>query len=333
MLDLQDNGLGDTEAQSLAEALKRNSTITSIILNNNDIGTAGAQSLAEALKINSTVIALYIEQNDIKELGGEALIGSLNANRIIFSDIAKINLLSLNNQKHILTILDDLLLKSADKAIYSDRKYAEIYAVLFPHYALTRYLTRAYQKYNELRPQIDKIYTQSKEGFERHRQDIIAMCAFNTNGLTDAANSVIFEQSLSKRQIADISIDNVEEYLKELQDMYNQAEKNNIRLTYLEKEISEQGIGATSLLIKYFRSTDESVRKIWVTVFASVDAKYMDMFDKLKYYVSDKVSDAESYVQEMKEQVSKRRDSIKNPISNKNVLHSDDYQAKTSIEK
>jgi hypothetical protein len=46
--------LGIDEVKALADALKVNSTITSIDLRNNNVGVKGAKALADALKVNST---------------------------------------------------------------------------------------------------------------------------------------------------------------------------------------------------------------------------------------------------------------------------------------
>jgi Ran GTPase-activating protein (RanGAP) involved in mRNA processing and transport len=54
-LDLSYNSIGDDGAKALAEALKTNSTLTTLDLQNNSIGPDGAKALAEALKTNSTV--------------------------------------------------------------------------------------------------------------------------------------------------------------------------------------------------------------------------------------------------------------------------------------
>jgi hypothetical protein len=48
--------LGIDGAKALADALKVNSTITSIDLRDNKVGVDGAKALADALKVNSTTI-------------------------------------------------------------------------------------------------------------------------------------------------------------------------------------------------------------------------------------------------------------------------------------
>ena len=49
------NPFGDSGVQALSEALKTNSTLTTLTLRDNWIGPNGAQALSEALKANSTL--------------------------------------------------------------------------------------------------------------------------------------------------------------------------------------------------------------------------------------------------------------------------------------
>ncbi|KAG0349324.1 hypothetical protein BG005_011034, partial [Podila minutissima] len=60
-LNLELNSIGDNGAQALAEALKTNLTLTILNLRHNSIGHNGAQALAEALKTNSTLTTLNLE--------------------------------------------------------------------------------------------------------------------------------------------------------------------------------------------------------------------------------------------------------------------------------
>ncbi len=48
-LDLNDNQIGDAGAVSIAQALVGNTTLTQLYLNNNQIGDAGAAAIAQAL--------------------------------------------------------------------------------------------------------------------------------------------------------------------------------------------------------------------------------------------------------------------------------------------
>ena len=47
--------IGDKGASAIAEALKFNTTVTSIDLGDNDIGDTGASAIAEALKVNKNI--------------------------------------------------------------------------------------------------------------------------------------------------------------------------------------------------------------------------------------------------------------------------------------
>ncbi|CAF4881845.1 unnamed protein product, partial [Rotaria socialis] len=51
-LSVDNNQIGDSGAQYLAEGLKVNKSLKELYLHNNQIGDNGAQNLAEALKIN-----------------------------------------------------------------------------------------------------------------------------------------------------------------------------------------------------------------------------------------------------------------------------------------
>ncbi|KAF9116593.1 hypothetical protein BGW39_002695, partial [Mortierella sp. 14UC] len=79
-LDLQDNKIGSREAQIIAEALKTNSTLITLHLGNNTIGDNGAQSLSVALKINSTLAILDLKGNSIRDVGAKALSEALKTN-------------------------------------------------------------------------------------------------------------------------------------------------------------------------------------------------------------------------------------------------------------
>ncbi|KAF9536939.1 hypothetical protein EC957_009343, partial [Mortierella hygrophila] len=79
-LDLQYNKIGSYEVEVMAEALKTNSTIITLYLGNNSIGDSGAQALAEALKTNSTLINLSLDHNSIGDNGAQALSEALKTN-------------------------------------------------------------------------------------------------------------------------------------------------------------------------------------------------------------------------------------------------------------
>ncbi|KAF9390109.1 hypothetical protein CPB97_009911 [Podila verticillata] len=79
-LDLQINKIGDKGAQELAETLKINSTLTTLDLQGNSIGGHGAQALSEALKINSTLTTLEFQDNKIGDNGAQELAETLKIN-------------------------------------------------------------------------------------------------------------------------------------------------------------------------------------------------------------------------------------------------------------
>ncbi|CAE7347373.1 NLRC3 [Symbiodinium sp. KB8] len=72
-IDLTEWFIGDKGAQAIGEALKTNSTLTSINLQGNDIGGEGAEALAEALKSNATVRGILLCGNDIPRECKQAL--------------------------------------------------------------------------------------------------------------------------------------------------------------------------------------------------------------------------------------------------------------------
>ncbi|KAF9140378.1 hypothetical protein BGX30_006609, partial [Mortierella sp. GBA39] len=76
-LDLGNNSIEYERVKALAEALKANSTLTTLYLRRNSIGDNGAKSLAEALKINSTLTTLDLERIPT---GAKALAEALKAN-------------------------------------------------------------------------------------------------------------------------------------------------------------------------------------------------------------------------------------------------------------
>ncbi|KAK3819060.1 MAG: hypothetical protein J3R72DRAFT_529307 [Linnemannia gamsii] len=79
-LNLRGNSIGHNGAKALAEALKTNSTLTTLDLWNNSIGSDGAKALAEALKTNSTLTTLNLNRNSIGGDGAKALAEALKTN-------------------------------------------------------------------------------------------------------------------------------------------------------------------------------------------------------------------------------------------------------------
>ncbi|KAF9176758.1 hypothetical protein BGZ50_009716 [Haplosporangium sp. Z 11] len=79
-LDLRNNSIGDNGAQALSEALKINSTLTTLDLSANSIGDNGAVALSEAFKTNSTLITLDLSANSIGDNGAQMLSEALKTN-------------------------------------------------------------------------------------------------------------------------------------------------------------------------------------------------------------------------------------------------------------
>ncbi|KAF8925408.1 hypothetical protein BGZ47_003281, partial [Haplosporangium gracile] len=74
---------GHNGAQVPAEALKTNSTLTTLNLRNNSIGDNGAVALAEALKINSALTTFNLKINPIRDNGAQALTKALKSNSTV----------------------------------------------------------------------------------------------------------------------------------------------------------------------------------------------------------------------------------------------------------
>ncbi|KAL0242791.1 hypothetical protein GEMRC1_005354 [Eukaryota sp. GEM-RC1] len=69
----------------LIEALKTNTTVTSVNLKSNSIGAEGATALAEALKVNTSVTTVYLCVNFIEAEGARALAEALKVNASVTS--------------------------------------------------------------------------------------------------------------------------------------------------------------------------------------------------------------------------------------------------------
>jgi Ran GTPase-activating protein (RanGAP) involved in mRNA processing and transport len=74
------NAIEDEAASLLAGALKVNTTVTSIFLNNNSIGAEGASALADALRVNVSVTRIDLDYNVIGAEGASALADALIVN-------------------------------------------------------------------------------------------------------------------------------------------------------------------------------------------------------------------------------------------------------------
>ncbi|KAF9430169.1 hypothetical protein BGZ94_008031 [Podila epigama] len=79
------NLIEDNKAQALANALKINSTLKTLILKGNKITSIGAQMLAEALNSKSTLSTLDLTANSIKHDGAKALAEALKTNKTLIT--------------------------------------------------------------------------------------------------------------------------------------------------------------------------------------------------------------------------------------------------------
>ncbi|KAL0242653.1 hypothetical protein GEMRC1_005216 [Eukaryota sp. GEM-RC1] len=80
-VDLCRNSVGNEDASALSDALKVNISVAAINLRNNTIGDQGASALAEALKVNPSVTSVDLSYNTIGDEGARAL-----------SDVLKVNI-------------------------------------------------------------------------------------------------------------------------------------------------------------------------------------------------------------------------------------------------
>lgn len=72
-LVLAKNKLGDAAAVMIAEALKRNESLTFLSLAGNNVGEAGGIALAEALSVNTSLKSLFMSSNALGPTATQAL--------------------------------------------------------------------------------------------------------------------------------------------------------------------------------------------------------------------------------------------------------------------
>ena len=73
----EDTAIDKPGISKLAEALRENGTLTTLVLDNNSIDDAGAQALAEALETNVALTRLRLRGNSIGDVGMQALVEAL----------------------------------------------------------------------------------------------------------------------------------------------------------------------------------------------------------------------------------------------------------------
>ncbi|KAL0243318.1 hypothetical protein GEMRC1_005879 [Eukaryota sp. GEM-RC1] len=100
-VNLGSNSIGDVGARALAEALIVNSCVTSVGLQSNSIGDEGARALAEALIVNSCVTSVGLQSNSIGDEGVRALADALKVNASVTSVDLSLNSREIVNLHHI----------------------------------------------------------------------------------------------------------------------------------------------------------------------------------------------------------------------------------------
>jgi Ran GTPase-activating protein (RanGAP) involved in mRNA processing and transport len=83
--------------RALANALKENTTVKAIYLDNNVIGAEGASTLADAIKVNTTVTRINISSNVIGAEGATALADALKVNMSVTTINLRSNGISKSN--------------------------------------------------------------------------------------------------------------------------------------------------------------------------------------------------------------------------------------------
>ena len=84
-LDLHANHIGDEGANLLAQALRVNTSLSDLNLSSNSIGYKVANSLAQALRVNTSLSSLYLRFNSIGNEGANSLAQALRVNTSLSS--------------------------------------------------------------------------------------------------------------------------------------------------------------------------------------------------------------------------------------------------------
>ncbi|CAF1669056.1 unnamed protein product [Adineta ricciae] len=77
------NGIRAQGAQHIANALRTNTTLTTLHLDENEIGAQGAQRIADALRTNTTLTNLNLSGNRIGAGGTQHIADALRTNTVI----------------------------------------------------------------------------------------------------------------------------------------------------------------------------------------------------------------------------------------------------------
>lgn len=82
-LDLCKQNIGIEGCALIADSLRENKTIKSLLLGTDGIGDAGAEKIAELIKHNQTLETIYLGCNDIRAKGAEALAAAIEENQSV----------------------------------------------------------------------------------------------------------------------------------------------------------------------------------------------------------------------------------------------------------
>eukprot|EP00729_Bicosta_minor_P014554 gene14554-biopygen10298 len=84
-LDMERMELGEDDGAAIGEALKVNTTLTSISLGINNLGEVGVAAIGEALKVNTTLTYIDLKWNNLGEVAGAAIGEALKVNTTLTS--------------------------------------------------------------------------------------------------------------------------------------------------------------------------------------------------------------------------------------------------------
>ncbi|XP_022809551.1 NACHT, LRR and PYD domains-containing protein 3-like [Stylophora pistillata] len=82
-LDLSRNSIGEEGADSIAETIRVNATLTHLLLSGNNIGDRGAKKVSEALKVNVSLKDLNLSYNCIFAAGADSIAETLKSNATV----------------------------------------------------------------------------------------------------------------------------------------------------------------------------------------------------------------------------------------------------------
>jgi hypothetical protein len=143
-VNLTDNEVGDAGASAVARSLAT-SGVRQLLLGNNNIGNGGAQTIADVLKSNHSVTSVQLGSNNIGDAGAQALAAALNDNESVSdldlsdNNIGNAGALAVQNVLKNSKGLNSVNL-SGNKAITGGAQLASFLAdgFVFPSLAFTR---------------------------------------------------------------------------------------------------------------------------------------------------------------------------------------------------